>query len=81
MQDDLLSDDSERAREAREKLAIEVLRSGYFDLQRDLAHAVRRFRQYDTGALAQFVGLIGEEAAHALANYPLTPQVRQIGPV
>lgn len=77
----LLSNDSERAREARDWLAIDVLRSGYFDLQRDLVHAVRRFRQYDTGAFAQFVGWIGEEAAHALANHPLTPQVRQIGPL
>ncbi len=81
VEEDLLSDDSERARKARDWLAVAVLKSGYFDLQRDLVHAVRRFNQYDTDAFAQFVGWIGEEAAHALANRPQTTHVGQIGPV
>ena len=79
VEDDLLSNDTERVREARDRLAIDVLRSGYFDLQRDLVHAVRRFRQYDPEEFNQFVGWIGEDAAHALANRPLTTHVRQIG--
>lgn len=80
-EDDLLSNDTERVREARDRLAIDVLRSGYSDLQRDLVHAVRRFSQYETDDFAQFVGWIGEEAAQALANQPLTAPVQQIGPL
>ncbi len=81
VEDDLLCDNTERAREARDWLAVDLLQSGYFDLQRDLAHAVQRFRQYDPEELIQFVGWIGEEATHALANRPQTTHVMQIGPL
>ena len=75
---DLTCDDPRKSREARDKLAIDVLRSGYFDLQRDLAHAVWRFRNYNTDTLSRFVGGIGEEAANALANHPSVENTYQI---
>ena len=75
---DLTCDEKKRAQAARNKLAVDVLRSGYFDLQRDLAHAVWRFRNYDTDTLYRFVGGIGEEAAQALASHPSTQGVHQI---
>ena len=75
---DLTCDEKKRAQTARNKLAVDVLRSGYFDLQRDLAHAVWRFRNYDTDTLSRFVGGIGEEAAQALASHPSTQGVHQI---
>lgn len=80
-EEDLLSDDPERSREARDELAVEVLRSGYFDLQRDLAHAVWRFRQYEQDVLSRFLGWIGEDAARALAEHPATVPVQQVGAV
>ena len=78
LETDLTCDDPKKSREARDKLAIDVLRSGYFDLQRDLAHAVWRFRNYDTDALSRFLGGIGEEAARALANHPSVENTYQI---
>ena len=75
---DLTCDDPKKSREARDKLAIDVLRSGYFDLQRDLAHAVWRFRNYNTDTLSRFIGGIGEEAANALANHPSVENTYQI---
>ena len=81
LEDTLLSDNPEQAREARTKLAIDVLQSGYFDLQRDLAHAIWRFRHYNIEDFARFVGWVGEETAQALANHPLTGQIAHIGPV
>ena len=76
---DLTCDEKKRAQAARNKLAVDVLKSGYFDLQRDLTHAVWRFRNYDTGKLSRFVGGIGEEAARALASHQSTQGVHQIG--
>ncbi|MXX97306.1 MAG: hypothetical protein F4Y64_06795 [Rhodothermaceae bacterium] len=77
--DALLSGNPEKTREARDIVAIELLQSGYFDLQRNLVHAVRRFNQYDADAFSQFIGWIGEEAAQALANHQIKPKVWQIG--
>ncbi|MYI17629.1 MAG: hypothetical protein F4120_08415 [Rhodothermaceae bacterium] len=77
--DALLSDNPEKTREARDIVAIELLQSGYFDLQRNLVHAVRRFNQYNADAFSQFIGWIGEEAAQALANHQIKPKVWQIG--
>lgn len=76
---DLLSDDVKRAREARENLAIDVLQSGYFDLRRDLTHAVHRFRQYDFDVFSRFLGWIGEEDARILAEHPVSAHIIQIG--
>ncbi|MYI44271.1 MAG: hypothetical protein F4113_10130 [Rhodothermaceae bacterium] len=81
VEDDLLSDDAEKVQEAHDRLGVELLRSGYFDLQRDLVHAVQRFRLYDADAFSQFIGWIGEDAAKALANHLTTPDVWQNGPV
>lgn len=81
VEDDLLSDDEEKVQEAHDRLGIELLRSGYFDLQRNLVHAVQRFSQYDSNAFSQFIGWIGEDAAQALANHLTTPDVWQIGPL
>ena len=76
---DLTCNDKNKAREARDKLAIDVLRSGYFDLQRDLAHAIWRFRNYNTDALSRFIGQIGEDAARALVDHPSVENAYQIG--
>ena len=81
VEDSLLSDDPDVARQARDRLAFDVLRSGFFDLQRDLVHAVRRFRHYDADDFAHFIGWVGEEAAQALASQPLTAPVQKIGPL
>ena len=78
-QDELLSDNPNKVRESRNRLAIELLQSGFFDLQRELVHAVQRFRDYDTKTLSQFIGWIGEDASQALADHPLRPDVWQIG--
>lgn len=78
LETDLTCDDPKKARDARDKLAIDVLRSGYFDLQRDLAHAVWRFRNYNTDTLSRFVGRIGEEAANALVSHPSVENIYQI---
>ncbi len=76
---DLTCNEKKRARAARDKLAVDLLMSGYFDLQRDLTHAVWRFRNYDTDKLFRFVGGIGEETAQILASHPSTQDVRQVG--
>gem|GEM_PF-954708 len=81
IEDDLLSDDAEKAQEANDRLGVELLRSGYCDIQRNLVHAVQRFSQYDTDAFSQFIGWIGEDAARALVNHPSKPKVWQIGPL
>ena len=79
IENDLLSDDTEKMQEASDKLGIKLLRSGYFDLQRDLVHALRRFRHYDTEDFVRFIGWIGEEPADTLFNHTSNPQVCQIG--
>ena len=79
IEDNLLSDDAEKVQEAHDRLGVELLRSGYLDLQRNLVHAVQRFSQYDTEAFSQFIGWIGEDAAQSLASHPTIPHVWQIG--
>ena len=81
IQDNLLSEDTEVAEKARDWLSIGLLQSGYFDFQRDLVHALRRFRHCDTEDFVRFIGWIGEKAAHALANHPTAPHVWKIGPL
>ncbi|MCY4234433.1 MAG: hypothetical protein OXE59_11945 [Bacteroidetes bacterium] len=76
---DLLSEDTEKFMEARDKLGIELLRSGFFDLRRNLVHAVLRIRQYDYEFFSQFQGGIGEEASHELSNHISAPHVWQFG--
>ncbi len=78
-EDDLLSDNPEKARESRDRVGIDLLRSGYFDLQRNLVHAVQRFSQYDANAFSQFIGWIGKEAAHTLASRSIAPRVWKTG--
>lgn len=60
--DRLMSD--EGVEDALQGLAIELLRSGFFDLQRDLTHALWRYRNYDSGAFQRFLGQIGEDDAN-----------------
>lgn len=79
MEDNLLSDDTEKAKKARNWLSIALLWSGYFDLQRDLTHAVQRFRMYSASNFFRFVGYVGEDAASALFNRSSVYQVRQMG--
>ena len=78
VEDDLLSDDTEKVQVARDRLGIELLRSAYFDLQRDLVHAMHRLRHYETDAFTQFLGRIGERAAQELTNHPMARNVWQI---
>ncbi len=79
LETDLTCDDPEKFRGARDKLAIDVLRSGYFDLQRDLGHAVWRFRNYDTDGFSLFVGRLGEDATRTLVNHSSVENAYQIG--
>ncbi len=79
MEDNLLSDDAEKVQEAHDRLGVELLRSGYLDLQRNLVHAVQRISQYDTEAFFQFIGWVGEEAAQALTSHSTAPYVWPIG--
>lgn len=79
IEEDLLSDETEKAQEARDKLGVELLRSGCFEFQRSLVHALRRLRHYDTVDFTRFVGWTGEKAADALVNHRSKPNVCQIG--
>ena len=79
IEEDLLSDETEKAQEARDKLGVELLRSGCLEFQRSLIHALRRLRHYDTVDFARFVGWTGEKAADALVNHRSKPNVCQIG--
>ncbi|MXW15277.1 MAG: hypothetical protein F4120_04670 [Rhodothermaceae bacterium] len=79
LEDNILSEDPNKVQEAREIVALSVLQSGYFDLQRDLVHAMQRIRQYDGDVFAQFLGRIGEEPAQSLVNYSSKPNVCLIG--
>lgn len=79
IEEDLLSDETEKAQEARDKLGVELLRSGCFEFQRSFVHALRRLRHYDTVDFTRFVGWTGEKAADALVNHRSNPNVCQIG--
>ena len=76
---DLLSDDADVSLRARNWMAITVLQSGYFDLQRNLTHAIRRIRQYATNELARFIGWIGDEAANALSGRSMSTHLGRDG--
>ncbi len=78
-ENDILGDDSERKKNSRHRLGVELLRSAYFDLRRDLVHAIQRFRQYDTRTLTQFLGWVGEDVAQVLANHSTKPKVWPLG--
>jgi len=79
LEDDLIRGDPETMQQAQDTLAIELLRSGYIDLQRDLVHAVQRLNQYEPHALMQFIGWVGENEAQALINHSLTSKIWRIG--
>ena len=79
MKNDLLSDDPKRMQEAMDRLRIELLLSGYFDLQRNLVHAVQRFRLYDKKDFARFLGWMTQDSAHALIGYLRTKIVLPVG--
>lgn len=66
LRDSLTSEDRSNVQKARKKLAIRLLESGYFDLQRDLVHAVRRYRDYSSDRLNRFLGFVGEDKAQLL---------------
>lgn len=74
--DVLLGHDSNRAQIARNRVAVAMLKSGYFDLRRDLTHAVKRIRHYSTVDLAGFIGWIGRDAALAVASHPLNSNIQ-----
>jgi len=78
-QNDLLSKDKEKFMTARDRLGVELLSSGFFDLRRNFVHAVLRFRQYDYEFFTQFQGWIGEEASQVLSNHISAPRVMQFG--
>lgn len=55
LRDDLSSDDESDRRHGREALALSLLRSPFFELQRDLQHAIPRLRRIKTNLLEKFV--------------------------
>jgi hypothetical protein len=55
LRDDLLSDDEDVRRHGREALALSLLRSPFFEMQRDLRHAIPRLRKIDTNLLEEFL--------------------------
>ena len=55
LRDDLLSDDEDVRRHGREALASSLLRSPFFEMQRDLRHAIPRLRKIDTNLLEEFL--------------------------
>lgn len=55
LRDDLLSDDEDVRRHGREALALSLFRSPFFELQRDLRHAIPRLRKIDTNLLEEFL--------------------------
>jgi hypothetical protein len=65
---------------ARKQLAAELLKSGYFDLQRDLAHAIRRYHNYAPDQLNRFLGFVGEKEAETLSDNDFSaPYVKHLG--
>ena len=74
-EDNLLSDDKKLAEKAKIKIGIELLKSGYFDIQRNLIHAVHRLRSYDLNDFMQFLGWIGADRAQKLISHPIQPKV------
>lgn len=77
----LQSDDTETRRRAHTDLVIELLQSGFFEIQRDIIHAIWRFRQCETNQIRKFLGWIGGEDAKTLCEYPTTNGLFQIGPL
>jgi hypothetical protein len=55
LRSDLLSDDEDVRRHGREALASSIVRSPFFELQRDLQHAIPRLRDIDTDRLEEFL--------------------------
>jgi hypothetical protein len=68
LKDSLTSEDMSQVQQARKELAVTLLESGYFDLQRDLIHAIRRYRDYSPDHLDRFLGFIGEDDALLLSE-------------
>ena len=69
LKSNLLDENSDIVNESLVELGIELLRSGYFELHRNLAHAIHRFRHYDAETLHRFIGWIGEKEIETLWNH------------
>ncbi|MBC14812.1 MAG: hypothetical protein CMM85_17805 [Rhodothermaceae bacterium] len=66
--DDLTSGDEVRVEKAKNALALDLLTSGHYELQRDLGHAVWRLRNWPAKRLARFLGWIGNADAQRLVE-------------
>jgi hypothetical protein len=69
VRNDLLSEDEQVRQHARETLALDLLRSPFYEFQRDLEHAISRLRGIDTNRLEKF--LSPEHGWHAGEKNPL----------
>jgi hypothetical protein len=68
VRDDLWGDDPDRRDAARDALALAVLQSGFFELQRDLGHGAWRVRDWPVDRLRRFLGWVGADDAQRLAT-------------
>lgn len=66
--DALLGDDEEARDAARDSLALDLLLSGFYELQRDLGHAVWRLRDWPADRLSRFLGWLGPDDAQRIAG-------------
>lgn len=71
----LLSDEPDLNEAARDALSLDLLGSVFFEMQRDLAHGMRRLRRASAAVLKQYLGHVGTETATAL--YDLAPPVQK----
>lgn len=79
LEDSLTDEDMSGVQSARKVLSAELLRSGYFDLQRDLVHAIRRYRDYTPNDFNRFLGFIEEEEAKLLSDRDPASVTTQLG--
>ena len=66
--DDLLGDDADLVTRAKDTLALALLESGYYELQRDLGHAVWRLRDWPSDRLSRFLGRLGAADVQRLVD-------------
>ena len=79
LKEDLLSISPEVAQNARNKLALDVMESGFFELQRDLTHACWRYRDFEPRLFSRFLGWIGEAAGSTVKEYMAGIPVQLVG--
>ena len=73
--DDLLGDGEDKVARAKDTLALALMESGYYELQRDLGHAVWRLRDWPADRLSRFLGWLGANDVQRLVS--VDPSVGQ----